>query len=120
MLVDMTFNKYGVLCTYEGATTLGHMAEAIARIGAHSNLETMRYILHDCRKVDTFTFDEGQVVDAAANGLGLLYTNGKVKAAFVTSNEGVAEAVRQYCDLTSRHVERFDTIDDATKWASAL
>jgi hypothetical protein len=120
MLQDLSFDKHGVLCTYEGATTLAHMADAIAKIGAHSRLENLSYILHDCSKVDSFSFDDSQVIDAAANGLGILYTNKKIKAAFVTGNEGVAEAVKSYCSMTNRHVERFNTMEEAKQWASAL
>jgi hypothetical protein len=96
------------------------MGDAIAKIGAHSRLENLRYILYDCSKVDSFSFDEAQVIDAAANGLGVLYTNNKVKAAFVTCNEGVADGVKRYCDMTNRVVERFNTMDEALQWAKSL
>jgi hypothetical protein len=120
MLKNMSFDKHGVVSTYEGATTLAHMADAIAKIGAHSRLENLRYILHDCSKVDSFSFDDAQVIDAAAYGLGVLYTNNKIKAAFVTCNEGVAEAVKRYCSMTDRHVERFNSMEEAKQWASNL
>lgn len=119
MLVDVTLEPHGVLCTYIGHSNLQDILEAAKRYLTHPDCGGFRYTLHNFTAVEEFSYSEVSFAGLVRYANLNYQDSDYVPRCAVTDNETVRRSLELYSELTGRKWEFVTTLSEARIWATA-
>lgn len=115
------WEKRGVLTAWHGKAT-GDELVAFLRSGqANPQFDAVTYSIHDFSGVESFTYNESEIEEAAVMDMTGALTNPRIRIAVVTDREDVRNMVSAYCttDLSPYRVRTFTSVPEARSWVAS-
>lgn len=118
-MVEIIWEEFGVVRKMSGAISTEEMDVSALKIQAHPQFDDMRYTIHDFSDVTEAFLDEDDIEFMATRGSISVQRNTRLRIAFVGSHPVVIALMNAFnnCGCSAHRIRRFDTLDDARRYA---
>lgn len=120
MTYQIKVEPRGLYCIYAGKSGMHDVLAAVEEISALPDADRLRYAIHDCSQVTEVMIQSDSLTLVSAQAIGFAFSNKQLKAALITTDPSVLQALSKYSAMTGREVVVFADAAAARDWASAF